>query len=166
MDYTSLSWNDVRLHEFAYPLSIMCYECTLVCSVCTDCRLFLLCSLMSCHHVWHMTGWGCDQHDECHLWTRTLFTILSFCVQSSFSGVTVSNVDYRLPFVLSPFDLCPSVWCFWLQKCCLPTFLMLIGSQIVIVFSTYFIFCSSLHSNQITLIQSGIFNDMTSLTHL
>jgi hypothetical protein len=25
-----------------------------------------------------------QQHDECHLWNRTLFTILSFCVQLQF----------------------------------------------------------------------------------
>jgi hypothetical protein len=30
---------------------------------------------------------------------------------------------------------------FWLNKWCLPTFPLLIGSQIIIVFNTYFIFC-------------------------
>jgi hypothetical protein len=59
-----------------------------------------------------------------------------------------------LLFFLSLFDLCPSVCWFLLHKCCLPTFPLLIGSQIVIVFSTCFIFCSRLNSNQITSIQS------------
>ena len=42
VEYTSLSWNDVRLHqdrlhEFCFPLSIPCHEWTLICLVCTDC---------------------------------------------------------------------------------------------------------------------------------
>ena len=44
-------------------------------------------------------------------------------------------------------------------------FPMLIGSQIVLVFSTYFIFCSLLYYNQITSIKSGAFNDLTSLKY-
>ena len=61
-----------------------------------------------------------------------------------------------LLFSLSLFDLCPSVCWFWLHKCCLPTFLMLIGSQIVIVFSTGVIFCSYLYSNQFTSIHEQL----------
>ena len=53
-----------------------------------------------------------------------------------------------------------------LHKWCLPTFFIFIESQLIIVFSTYFIFCSYLYSNQITSIQSGTFNKLTSLTHL
>ena len=60
-----------------------------------------------------------------------------FVSNSSFNGAPVAHC---LPFVLSLFDLCPSVC--W--------FLMLIGSQIVLVFSTYFIFCSYLYDNQNT----------------
>ena len=99
----------------------------------------------------------------------------AFVSNSSFNGAPVvqtlvSNVNHCLPFVLcltlSLFDLCPSVCWFWLHRCCRPIFLMLIGSQIVIVFSTDFIFCSCLYSNQITSIQEGAFNNLTSLTYL
>ena len=31
-------------------------------------------------NVWHISDSWRDQHDECHLWNRTLFIILSFCV--------------------------------------------------------------------------------------
>ena len=78
----------------------------------------------------------------------------------------VSNENHGFPFVLSLFDLCPSVCWLWLHRCCLPAFLILIGSQNVIVFSTYFIFCSDLNYNQITSIQAGAFNNLTSLTYL
>ena len=47
---------------------------------CTDCRSFHLYLLMTCHHVWHITGCWHQHHDECHSLNRTLFTILSFCV--------------------------------------------------------------------------------------
>jgi len=43
---------------------------------------------------------------------------------------------------------------------------MLIWSQIVIVYSMYFIFCRYLNSNKITSIQEGAFNNLTSLTTL
>ena len=101
----------------------------------------------------------------------------AFVSNSSFNGVPVaqtlvSNEDHCFAFVLSlslslsHFDLCPSVCWFWLHRCCYPTFLMLIWSQIVIVFSMYFIFCSDLDSNQITSIQEGAFNNLRSLTTL
>ena len=41
--------------------------------------------------------------------------------------------------------------------------LFLFGPHIFIVFSTYFICCSYLHSNKITSIQSGTFNDLPNL---
>ena len=78
----------------------------------------------------------------------------------------VSNENHWFPFVLSLFELCPSVCWLWFHRCCLPAFLILIGSQIVIVFSTYFIFCSALNYNQITSIQAGAFKNLTSLTCL
>ena len=72
MDYTYLSWNDVRLHKCGYPWWT-CHELTLICSVCADCRSFRLSSLMTCHHVWHITGCWREGHDECHLWNRTFY---------------------------------------------------------------------------------------------
>ena len=45
MNYSSHSWNDVRVHEFCYPLSSLCHKWTLICLVCTDCRSFHLSSL-------------------------------------------------------------------------------------------------------------------------
>ena len=89
------------------------------------------------------------------------FVSNSSCCCSKFS---LFNVDHCLPLVLSRFDLCPSVCWFWQHKCCLPTFFILIGSQILIVLSTYFIFFSYLGYNQITSIQAGTFNNLTSLT--
>ena len=178
MGYTSLSWNDVRfhqdrLHEFYYPLSCLCYKWTLICLVCTDCRSFYLSSLMTCHHVWHITAVGVNSIINATCGTRPYVSSWAFVSNSSFNGAhvaqtLVSNEDHYLAFVLSLslFDLCPSVYWFWLHRCCLPTFLMLIGSQIVIVFSTDFIFCSYLYSNQITSIQEGAFNNLTSLTYL
>ena len=82
MVYTSLSWNDVRLHEdrlheFGYPLSIICHKWILICSVCTDCRSCLLFSLMTCYHMWHMSSFWRQQHHECHSWNWTLFTIFN-----------------------------------------------------------------------------------------
>ena len=75
-------------------------------------------------------------------------------------------VNQTCLFSTIPHYLCPSVYWFWLHKCCLPSFLILIGSQIVLVFSTYFIFCSNLNFNQITSIQAGAFNNLTSLSEL
>ena len=67
-------------HGIVFMNFFLCHKWTLICLVCTDCRSCLLFSLMTCHHVWHMTGCWHQQHHECHLWNRTLFTILSFCV--------------------------------------------------------------------------------------
>ena len=66
---------------FNYPLSSLCHEWTLICSVCTYCRSFLR-SWLIC--LWHMNGCWHGQHDESHLWNRTLFTILIFCIQLQF----------------------------------------------------------------------------------
>ena len=77
-----------------------------------------------------------------------------------------SNENHESPCVLSLFNRCPSVFRLWLHRGFLPAFLILIGSQIVIVFTTYFIFCSALNYNQITSIQAGAFNTLTSLTYL
>ena len=33
-------------------------------------QVISLSSLMTCHHVWHMTGCWCGQHHECHLWNN------------------------------------------------------------------------------------------------
>ena len=67
-------------HGIVFMNFFLCHKWTLICLVCTDCRSCLLFSLMTCHHVWHLTGCWHQQHHECHLWNRTLFTILSFCV--------------------------------------------------------------------------------------
>ena len=48
---------------------------------------------MTCHHVWHMTSCWYQQHDECHLWNRTLFPYLlswAFVSNSSFNGAQTS----------------------------------------------------------------------------
>jgi hypothetical protein len=51
-----------------------------------------------------------------------------------------SNENDEFPCVLSLFYRCPSVFRLWVHRGFFPAFLILIGSQIVIVFSTYFIF--------------------------
>ena len=143
--------------------------------VCTDCSSFHLSSLiMTYHHVWHMTVVGVSRMMNATFGTGPYLQSWIVLSNSSFNGAPfaqtlVSNEEYGplLAFCpLSLFDLCPSVCWFWLHKCCLPTFLMLIKSQFVIVFSTYLIFCSYLYSNQITSIQEGAFNNLTSLTTL
>jgi len=175
MEYTSLSWNDVRLHQgrlhqFCYALSCLCYWYV---------RFVLIAGHCICHRswlvtmcdIWPVVGVSSIMNATCRTWPY--LPSWAFVSNSSFNGAPlaqtlVSNVDYCLPFVLSliPFDLCPSVCWFWLHRCCLSTFLMLIGCHIVIVFSTYFIFCSYLNYNQITSIQEGTFSNLPSLTYL
>jgi hypothetical protein len=59
-----------------------------------------------------------------------------------------------------PFEI-ETIWLKrWFLRICLRTFLMLIWSHVFIVFSTHFICCSYLYSNQITSIQSGTFSDL------
>ena len=82
MDYTYLSWNDVRLHEFGYPWW-PCQEWTDMFGLYLL-QVISLSLLTTCNHLWHMTGCWRQQHHECHLWIRTLFTIFNFCVQLQF----------------------------------------------------------------------------------
>jgi hypothetical protein len=96
MEYTPLSWNDVRLHkdclhEFCDPLSCLCHEWTLIYLVCIDCRSFHLSTLMTCHHVWQMTGCWRQQHDECHLWNRAYLPSWVFVSNSSFNGALIAQ---------------------------------------------------------------------------
>ena len=120
---------------------------------------------MTCHHVWHMTGCCRQQHDECHLWNRTLFPYLpswafvsnSSCneAQTSFLMWTIVCLLLSLSLSLSLSDLCPSVCWLWLHKCCLPSFLILIGLKLslYLVRILYFVvicFLIRLHqSNQV-----------------
>ena len=121
--------------------------------------------------IWPVVGVSRVMNATCGTWHY--LPSWAFVSNSTFNGAPVaqtlvSNVNHCLPFVFSLFlsELCPSVCWFWLHRCFPPTFLVLIGSQIVIVFSTDFIFCSYLYSNQITSIPTGIFNNLTSLTFL
>ena len=120
MEYTSLSWNDFRLHEHrlyecCYPLSNLCHEWTLICLVCADCRSFHLYLLMIIwHHVLHMTSCCHQQHDEwCHSWIK----ISKLCT----SGWKVKNINIIHKWIqylhyahvvkrLKMSMLCTSVW--------------------------------------------------------
>ena len=112
-------------------------------------------SFVFAHHVWHLTVVGVSRMMNATFGTGPYLQSWIVFSNSSFNGAPfaqtlVSNEEYGplLAFCpLSLFDLCPAVCWFWLHKCCLPTFLMLIESQIVIVFSTYFICCSSMTYN-------------------
>ena len=69
-------------------------------------------------------------------------------------NISFSNLDYCLTFVLSPVYLCPSVYWFWLHKCCLLTFPMLIGLKLslyfvnILYFAVFWHSVSSHHCNQ------------------
>ena len=52
---------------------------------------------MTYHHVWHMCGCWREQHDEYHVWNRTLFTIVNFCIQLQFKmGCCCSNFSFLM----------------------------------------------------------------------
>ena len=63
-------------------------------------------------------------------------------------------MDYCFTFVLSSVYLCPSVCWFWLHKCCLLTFPMLIGLKLslyfvnILYFAVFWHSVSSHHCNQ------------------
>ena len=168
MKHTSISWNDARLHqdELCYPLSRHWYAWFVLITghfICLRSWLVTMCD------IWSVVGVSSIMNVTCG--TGPYWPSWAFMSNASFIGVAivqsgVSNEDHCFPFVLSLFDLFPSVCWIWLHKCCLPTFPILIESQIVIVFSTYFIFCSFLISNQITSIQEGQFSNLTKLIGL
>ena len=118
MEYTSLSWNDVQLHEhrlyeFCYPLSNLCHKWTVICLVCADCRSFHLYLLMTIwHHVWHMTSCWHQQHDE---WCRSWIKISKLCT----SGWKFKNVktmketflirdNFNFPFICNNIPAAPA----------------------------------------------------------
>ena len=85
MDYTSLSWSDVRFMRMVFVNLVILYRiCVANAHWCVRFVLiaghFFCTSLMTYHKVWYITDWWRNQHDECHLWNMTLFNILSFCV--------------------------------------------------------------------------------------
>ena len=112
MEYTSLSWNDVRLdrdrlHQFCYPLSCLWYWYL---------RLVLIAGHFICHRSWLVTMcdiWpvvGCNSimNATCRTWPYLPSS--AFVSNSTFNGARlaqtlVSNEDNFLPFVLSAFPL-------------------------------------------------------------
>jgi len=108
MEYTSLSCNDVRLHQdrlhkLCYPLSCLCYWYV---------RLVLIAGHCICHRswlvtmcdIWPVVGVSSIMNATCRTWSY--LTSWAFVSNSSFNGAPlaqtlVSNVDYCLPFVLS-----------------------------------------------------------------
>jgi hypothetical protein len=94
MEYTSLSWNDIRLHQdrllkFCYPLSSLCFKSMLIYLVCTDCRTFHLSSLMTCNHVWHMTGVSSMMNATCR--TGPYLSSWVFVSNSNFNGAPIAH---------------------------------------------------------------------------
>jgi hypothetical protein len=92
--------------SFCYPLSKLGHEWTLICLVCTDCMSFHLSSLMTCHHVWHMTVVGVSSIMHSNCGTGPYLPSWAFVSKSSFNGIPVaqtlvSNEDHCFPFVLS-----------------------------------------------------------------
>jgi len=92
IDYTFLSWNDVRLHgdrlhESSYPLSSLCHEWTLICSVCADCRSFLS-SWLVCD-IWLVVGVISMMNVTCG--TGPYLPSWSFVSIPSFNGVHVTQ---------------------------------------------------------------------------
>lgn len=74
----------------------VCHEWTLLCSICADCRSFLLSSIRSCHNVWHINGCWCDQHDVCHLRDMSLFTFLRLYPTPVLTGSWCSDFSFLL----------------------------------------------------------------------
>jgi hypothetical protein len=63
---------------------------------------------MTCHHVWHMTGCCRQQHDECHLWNRTLFPYLpswAFVSNSSCNEAQTSFLMWTIVCLLLSLSL-------------------------------------------------------------
>ena len=120
--------------------------------ICLRWRLVTMCD------IWPVVGVSRVMNATCGTWHY--LPSWAFVSNSTFNGAPVAQT------LVSNVNHCPLVCWFWLHRCCLPIFLMLIGSQIVIVFSTDFIFYSYLYSNQITSFQEGAFNNLTSLTYL
>jgi len=94
MDYTSLSWNDVRLHEdriheFAYPLSSLCHEWTPMCSVCNNRRSYfcLRSWLVTMCDIWPVDGVFSMMNAHCGTWPYLPYW--DFVSKSSFNGVPV-----------------------------------------------------------------------------
>ena len=180
MEYTSLSWSDVHFIRIAFMHFVILYH---VCVTNEHCYVWfvLIAGHFICLRSWFVTicdiqpvvGVSSIMNATCG--TGPYLPSWAFVSNSSFNGAPVaqafvSNVNHCLP----PFILSLSlslIFVFWYvgsdyTDVCLPIFLMLIGSQIAIVFSTDFIFCSYLYSNQITSIQEGAFSNLTSLTYL
>ena len=116
MEYTSLSWNNVRLHqdrlhEFCYPLSILCHKCTLICLVSTDCRSCHLSSLMTSQNVWHIwPAVGVSNIMVVTCGTGLYLPSWAYTYNSSFNGVPVAQtiVFYCGPlFAFSSFSFWP-----------------------------------------------------------
>jgi hypothetical protein len=121
-----------------------------------------------------------NKDDETYRWNSRYWLMKKKCKQWWSTMPLISTKERACPSRASTLnfnDMSRRLYCsqwfwdkkwvlcwFWLHRCFLPTFLMLIGSQIVIVLSTDFIFCSYLYSNQITSIQE--FNNLTSLAYL
>ena len=111
MEYTSLSWSDVQLHEhriyeFCYSLSNLCHKWTLICLV------VLIAGHFICICSWLVTM--CDISPVVGIsimmnatrWTGPYLPSWAFVSNSSFNGVPVaqtlvSNEDHWFPFVFS-----------------------------------------------------------------
>ena len=148
-------------------------------------RLVLIADHLICHgpclvtmcDIWPVVGVSSMINGTCRTWPY--WPSSAFVSNSSFNGAAlaqsnVSNEDnlfaicfhslslsFSLTFVLRYYGSGSTI-----VVCCLPTFLILIEFLTLIVFSTYLSFCSYLNSNQITSIQEGTFNNLTTLTHL
>jgi hypothetical protein len=141
----------------------LCHEWTLLCSVCTDWRSIILHfpdDLSPCVTYDQLLAWWMPLVEQACIDPLELVCPTPVLMWSLLFKPEFSNEDHWFSFVLSLCDLCHSVC--WR----LPIFPLFIGSQIVIVFSTYFILCSNVNNNQITSIQSGAFNDLPRLTEL
>ena len=133
-----------------------------MCSDCADCRsvlVFLRAWFFTMCDFWPVFG----INSMLEVTNRTLLPI------PFVAGFRVAEalVLYTLAFFLL-LSLCwlPYRMGFWLRMFWLWAFIMLIWSNMSMVFSRYFIFCSYLHYNQITSIQSDTFNSLPRLYEL
>jgi hypothetical protein len=108
MEYTSLTWNDVRFHndrlrEFSYPLSRTFHEWTLICYfICLRSWLVTMCD------IWPVAGISSIINATCG--TGYYLTSWAFRSNSSFMGTCCSNFSFlmwTIVCLLFPLSLWP-----------------------------------------------------------
>ena len=107
MEYTSLSWNDVRLHKLWYPLACLCYWYVLLELIAGHCICHRSWLVTMCD-IWPVVGCNSIMNATCRTWPYLPSS--AFVSNSSFNGARLaqtllSNEETFLPFGLYLFPL-------------------------------------------------------------